>query len=100
MNILGELPLWGQTGLFGLVLGILIYVVLLVLKGDLVTRKSADQIQKTSDMWQSAWQATQQVSEKQAATLERLVVLTDTLDHFLTSLPVPSDHPSQGGDSP
>lgn len=85
MDIL--LPSWSIAGIAVLLLSLVVYVVRAYINGDIVTRKQYEAVQKMSDQWQHAWE----VSQEQ---VQQFTVLTETLKHFLDSLP-----PGGGNDS-
>lgn len=89
MASLAELPVWGQWSIFGILISVIALVVVLILKGELVSRKQLDAVQKTADSWQKAWETLVQAQASSTIVLEKVKTLSDTLEHVLTSLPVP-----------
>lgn len=94
MDLLSELPIWGQWSILGTLVSIIVFVLVRVLQGELVPRKQLDAVQKTADSWQKAWETAMQVQASTTIVLERVNTLADTLEHVLTSLPAPTqgDH--------
>lgn len=90
MESLAELPVWGQWSVLGILLSVIVFGVVLVLKGLLVPRSQLDAVQKTADSWQKAWETSMQVQASTTIVLERVNTLADTLEHVLTSLPAPT----------
>lgn len=97
MNLLSELPVWGQWSVLGILVSIIVFVIILLLKGDLVTRKHVDSVQKTADSWQKAWETSMQVQASMTLVLEKMMTVAETMEHLLVSLPQPDK--KQGDDS-
>lgn len=97
MDLLSELPIWGQWSVLGTLVALIVFVIILLLKGDLVTRKHVDSVQKTADSWQHAWETSMQVQASMTTVLEKMMTVAETMEHLLLSLPQPPD--KQGDDS-
>lgn len=102
MDLLAELPVVGQWTVLGISFALNVYWIIQLLRGEMPTRRELDQVQRTSDMWQRAWEASQEVQVKNAVTMEqftslvaRMHPLADTLEHVLESLPKPPEEGSQ-----
>lgn len=89
--MLESVPLWGQISLLGLSLGFNITVLVLVVKGLLVTRPQLDQVQKTADTFQAAWATTQADNSEQKAMIVEIASGMKTVTKFINSLPPASD---------
>ncbi len=87
---LGTLPLWGQYGILGLSLGLNIFFVVQIVRGELVSRKELDQVQKTAETWQHGWEVGQQNQHVWTELLTKFNTLADALQHFIESLPKPN----------
>lgn len=90
MDLLSELPAWGQWTVFGISVSLNIWNYIQHVRGETVPRKHSDQIQKTAESWQKAWETSMQVQASTTLVLERVNTLADTLEHVLTSLPAPT----------
>lgn len=89
-----DLPVAGQWSVLGILIGLVVFFIVQDARGDRVPRKQVDQVQKTADMWQQAWETAMTTQASTAVTLERLTttlarvdVLADTMEHVLGSLP-------------
>ena len=82
-----SVPLIGQLSLLGLSLGLNVTGIILLLRGILATRPQLESVQKMSDTWQHAWEVEKQTNEKQAETLNKLVVIGETSLRILEALP-------------
>jgi hypothetical protein len=79
----------------GLSIGTLLTLVfLMVMRGDLVPRRTHEETRADRDTWRKAWEASEEARRVQAAQLSDLMELAKTTDSFIRSLP----HP--GGESP
>lgn len=84
---LSAIPIWGQYGLVGLSLSLNIFFIVQFLRGEIVTRKELDQVQRMSDTWQKGWEVSQQNQSLWSELASRFGVVADTMEHLLTSLP-------------
>lgn len=98
MDLLSELPVAGQWTVLGILVGLLVFVVLQIFRGELVPRKQVDQVQKIADTYQRAWENSQQTNVTLSVTLEqftglvaRMEPLAETMEHVLESLPKPPE---------
>lgn len=87
MNPLADLPITGQWTILGVLVGIIVFILVQFFRGEIVTRKHLDQVQKIADGWRESWGTTMQVQASTITILERMVALADTFEHFLESLP-------------
>lgn len=81
------LPDWSIAGIAVLLLGLIIYVFQAYIRGDIVTRKHYEDQVKITEQWQRAWEVSQQTQSNQAEQMKTMGTLTETLKHFLESLP-------------
>jgi hypothetical protein len=96
MELLAGIPLVGQLTLVGLSFSLNLFGLVQYIRGELVSRKHVEEVQKMADQWQHAWEVSMQTQAANALALERMTVLADTFEHFLTSLPQ-AQTPSNGG---
>lgn len=88
---LESIPLWGQLGIAGVPLLLIVWVIYAILKGDLVTRKHVEQVQAMADTYLKAFQVAQETTEKQAALLKSLTATSETMAHLIEALPTSED---------
>jgi hypothetical protein len=84
---LGEIPLWGQWGLLGFSMGLVLFFMVQFIRGELVSRKQLEDAQRASDSWQHAWEVSQQTNHEVVALLGQLTVTTQTMERVLNALP-------------
>jgi uncharacterized membrane protein (DUF106 family) len=77
--------------LFGLSLGFNITVLVLVIKGLLVTRPQLDQVQKTADTFQAAWATAQADNSEQKLMIVEIADGMKTVTKFIRALPPSQD---------
>lgn len=100
-----EIPVWGQYSLAAGLLGIVIWVVIAVLNGNLVTAKRQAQIdaQHVADVdkykadleasearsarWQQAYEKSQELDASKTETISRLAGLAEVFEAFIHALP-------------
>lgn len=89
-----SIPGWGQVSIAGALLGIVVWVVVAVLSGRLVTRSRLEDEQKhtaeaneRSDKWQEAYQASQSVNLQWVDVVSRFTALADVFEAFMNALP-------------
>ena len=90
-------PLWGSFSVIGVLVGIIVTVMIMDLRGDRVSRKQLDQVQKIADTFQKAWEISEQTKEGLVDVLNKLTVGQDTILRILQSYP-PSSEDEGGGD--
>lgn len=66
--------------------GLVAIVVLLVLTGRLVARKTLEDTRADRDSWRASSEKWQQVATQHGMTLEKLLDYAETADHALTSI--------------
>lgn len=95
---MGELglPTWGVATLVGLPLTILVFLLVQAIRGEFVSRRQMEAVQKVADSWQHAWEVSQQTQADQATALTRMTTLTDVFEHFIESLPKPEGPKEEG----
>lgn len=75
----------------GMVIAVLLsligWAVWLVFSGRLVARSHLEDAQKTADLFERAWNKSQETQAEFAAQLSRVEELTSTFNHFIESLP-------------
>ncbi|MET9222304.1 hypothetical protein ABZX65_26560 [Streptomyces sp. NPDC003300] len=76
--------------------GLLALVVLMVLTGRLVPRRTYDDLLRERDTWRETAQAAEEVTRVQQRQVGELLELSRTAGHVLTSLPHPSQAQVQG----
>lgn len=92
------IPIWGQYSFTGLLFGALLWVVIAVLRGNLITGKRQDQEEarykteldterERSRLWQLAWQESQNLASQQVDTVKHLSTLAEVFESFINSLP-------------
>ena len=86
---LDGLPVGGLSA--AAILGI---AVLMILRGQLVPRRTHDEVRTDRDTWRAAWEASEEARRVQAQQLGELLELAKTTDHFIRALP----RPPGGGD--
>lgn len=87
MDILGNLPDWGQVSLFSLSLAVNAFFVAAYMRGELVSRKHFEAVQKMADTWQHGWEVSQENETSLRESVSRLSDLTEVFSHFIDSLP-------------
>lgn len=97
MDLLSDVPVVGQWTIMGLSLALNIFVAIQFVRGEATTRKHVDQVQKTADSWQRAWETSMQVQASMTTVLEKMMTVAETMEHLLVSLPQPDK--KQGDDS-
>ena len=93
------LPIWGQWGILGLSLGFNVFYAVQRMLGKIPSQDVVDQANRTTeqalmmaDKWQHAWEVAEARSDKNAETLEKVVVTGETVLRILENLP-PIMHP-------
>lgn len=108
-----EVPVWGQYSIVGGLLATVLFVIIAIIRGDLVTGKRQDQDarrheaelaevnarsksdlaaeRERSKQWQEAYQASQSLDFQRTDTIARLVHLTEVFEAFINSLPQEND---------
>jgi hypothetical protein len=81
---LDQLPIGGLSA--GAILSI---VVLMILRGALVPRRTHEECRADRDSWRVAWEASEEARRVQAAQLGELLELAKTTDKFIRALPRP-----------
>lgn len=89
---MGELgmPVWGIATLAGLPLTLLIFIGIQALRGEFVTRKQLDAVQKIADTFQKAWEVSEQGKHEALALANQLTVTAQTMEKVLNALPLAS----------
>lgn len=88
------IPVWGQVSITAALLGIVVWIIIAVLSGRLVTRShledekqhTADALQEKRD-WQEAWQAGQETMALLAPAVKDLSSSAAVVKKFIKSLP-------------
>ena len=88
------IPISGSMSIIGVLLTIISTVIIMLLRGDIATRKEVDQVQKLADTMQKAWETSEhgrEIQENtiqgQAEVLNKLVVGQDTILKVMDALP-------------
>lgn len=84
---IGELPLWGQWGILGLSIGFNIFCLIRYANGLWVARTQLEDVMKSRDMWQHAWEVSQQTNHDVTQLLVQLTVTAQTMEKVLNALP-------------
>lgn len=89
---MGELglPVWGVATLVGLPLTVLIFIGIQALRGEFVTRRQLDAVQKIADTFQKAWEVSEQGKHEALALASQLTVTAQTMEKVLNALPLAS----------
>lgn len=85
-----SVPLWGSFSIIGVLVGIIVTVLIMFLRGDIVSRKQLDQVQKIADTFQEAWKTEQATKQEAIALSNQLMVVATTMEKVLDALPVPT----------
>lgn len=86
-----DIPVWGQWSVAGLLLGLIGFVIVSVIRGDLTTAKHLQQEMERSKAWQEAYIEERKVSAAQRDMIARLVAVADVMEKFLQALPQVGD---------
>lgn len=84
---LESLPIWGQWGLLGVLLGVVVFVIYAIINGKLVTRSQVEQVQQMADTYLRAFEVAQSTTEQQGRLLESLTTTSESMQKLLDSLP-------------
>lgn len=84
---LESLPIWGQWGLLGVLLGVVVFVIYAIINGKLVTRSQVEQVQQMADTYLRAFEVAQNTTEQQGRLLESLTTTSESMQKLLDSLP-------------
>ncbi len=89
-----DIPLWGQLSILGLSLGFNLWIAVQYVLGKIPTQASIEQANKTTeqalqmaDMWQHAWEISENRNDKMAESLEKMVVTGETTLRLLEARP-------------
>lgn len=86
-----DLPVWSQLSIYGILLALIVLVIVLFLKGEIVTRKEVDGVRDNAELFRKAWEVDQMTIQRQAEMLGSFTVTMQTVQKILESMPTKSD---------
>lgn len=85
--LIESIPLWGSFSVLGVSLALNLFLLTQLIRGELATRREMDQVQKTADTFQHAWEIEKQSNEGLVEALNKVVVGMDTVQRMLEAAP-------------
>lgn len=89
MELLAGIPAWGQTGIVGVLLATVVYIVTGVLRGTITSSREVDRERENATLWREAWDKSQARHDAVDAQVDAMKEVTDTVRHLIESLPKP-----------
>lgn len=93
MELLAGIPAWGQTGIVGILLATVVWVVTGVLRGSITSSREVERERDNAATWKDAWEKSQSRHEAVDTQVDAMKTAIEALTHLIESLPKP------GGDA-
>lgn len=87
MELLAGIPAWGQTGIVGVLLATVVYVVSGLIRGTLTSSREVERERQNAATWKDAWEKSQSRHDAVDAQVDAMKEVTDTVRHLIESLP-------------
>lgn len=84
--IFESLPSWSQWSIFGLSFSLNVFLLVQFIRGELVSRKQVDAIERVGQGYQKAWEISENTKQEGADVLKHLVASSDTALQILQAL--------------
>lgn len=87
MELLAGIPAWGQTGIVGVLLATVVYVISGLIRGTLTSSREVERERQNAETWKDAWDKSQSRHDAIDAQVDAMKEVTDTVRHLIESLP-------------